>query len=109
MAICSSTSDGRRAATSLRTNQKHQAQIRDLLVEDDGSVWATNMDELVRLKDGKRENLSIRNGLPCDGIFALVKDASEAIWLYTKCGIIEIEKTELDRWWANPATLSPTS
>ncbi len=78
------------------------AQIRDLLVENDGSVWATNVDELVRLKNGKRQNLSVRNGLPCDGIFALVKDASDAIWLYTKCGIVEIDKSELDRWWAKP-------
>jgi signal transduction histidine kinase/ligand-binding sensor domain-containing protein len=78
------------------------AQIRDLLVENDGSVWATNVDELVRLKNGKRESLSVRNGLPCDGIFALVKDASDAIWLYTKCGIVEIDKSDLDRWWAKP-------
>jgi signal transduction histidine kinase/ligand-binding sensor domain-containing protein len=80
------------------------AQIRDLLVEADGSVWATNVDELVRLKNGKRENLSIRNGLPCDGIFALVQDASQSLWLYTKCGILEIDKSELDRWWLHPNT-----
>jgi signal transduction histidine kinase/ligand-binding sensor domain-containing protein len=80
----------------------NSAQIRDLLVENDGSVWATNVAELVRLKNGKRENLSVRNGLPCDGIFALVKDASDAIWLYTKCGIVEIDKAALDRWWAKP-------
>ncbi len=84
---------------------RNTRQIRDLLVEDDGSVWATNMDELVRFKDGKRQNLSLRNGLPCDEIFALVKDTSGAIWLYTKCGIIEIKKTELDRWWAKPGVL----
>ena len=78
------------------------AQIRDLLVEADGSVWATNVEELVRLKDGKRKNLSSANGLPCDGIFALVKDASNAIWLYTKCGIVEIDRSELERWWVKP-------
>jgi signal transduction histidine kinase/ligand-binding sensor domain-containing protein len=82
----------------------NRAQIRDLLVENDGAVWATNVDELVRLKDGRRENLSVRNGLPCDDIFALVKDASNAIWLYTKCGIVKIDKSELDRWWARPNT-----
>ncbi len=82
----------------------NRAQIRDLFVENDGSVWATNEDELVRLKDGRRENLSVRNGLPCDGIFALVKDASDAIWLYTRCGIVKIDKPELDRWWSQPST-----
>jgi signal transduction histidine kinase/ligand-binding sensor domain-containing protein len=81
---------------------RNTRQIRDLLVENDGSVWATNMDELLRFKNGRRENLSLRNGLPCDDIFALVKDGSESIWLYTKCGLVEIEKSELDRWWAKP-------
>ena len=83
----------------------NRAQIRDLAVDRDGSVWATNLNELVRLKDGKRENLSRRNGLPCDSVFALVKDPSEAIWLYTSCGVLKIEKAELDRWWANPRNL----
>ncbi len=78
------------------------AQIRDLLVESDGSVWATTLDELARFKNGIRKNLSLRNGLPCDEIFALVKDEAGSIWLYTKCGIVEIDKSELDRWWANP-------
>ena len=80
----------------------NRAQIRDLLVENDGSVWATNEDELIRLKDGRREKLTVSNGLPCDDIFALVRDAADAIWLYAKCGILEIDKSELDRWWANP-------
>jgi len=77
-------------------------QIRDLLVETDGSVWGTTLDELFRWKDGVRRNLTVRNGLPCDGIFALVKDGSDSIWLYSKCGLIEIARSELDRWWQNP-------
>jgi signal transduction histidine kinase/ligand-binding sensor domain-containing protein len=77
-------------------------QIRDLLVETDGSVWGTSLDELFRWKDGVRRNLTTRNGLPCDGIFALVKDNSDSIWLYSKCGLIEIARSELDRWWQTP-------
>jgi signal transduction histidine kinase/ligand-binding sensor domain-containing protein len=76
-------------------------QIRDLLVETDGSVWGTTLDELFRWKDGVRRNLSTRNGLPCDGVFALVKGNLDSIWLYTKCGLIEIARSELDRWWQN--------
>jgi signal transduction histidine kinase/ligand-binding sensor domain-containing protein len=77
-------------------------QIRDLLVEMDGSVWGTTLDELFRWKDGVRRNLTTRNGLPCDGIFALVKDRSDSIWLYTKCGLVEIARSELVRWWQDP-------
>jgi len=78
------------------------AQIRDLAVDPDGSVWGTTVDELSRWKDGQRNNLTTRNGLPCDGIFALVKDPAENIWLYTRCGLIRLPRAELDRWWQHP-------
>jgi len=77
-------------------------QIRDLSVDADGSAWGTTVDELAHWKDGRRRNLTVRNGLPCDGIFALVQDASRAIWLYTRCGLVRITRPELDRWWQAP-------
>ena len=80
-------------------------QIRDLLVEPDGSVWGTTLDELARWKDGIRKNLTPRNGLPCDGIFALVEDDRGSLWLDSKCGLIEIERSELDHWWEHPESL----
>jgi signal transduction histidine kinase/ligand-binding sensor domain-containing protein len=80
----------------------NRRQIRDLLVEPDGSVWGTTLDELARWKDGVRKNLTTRNGLPCDGIFALVKDDRDSLWLYSRCGLITIEKSELDNWWEHP-------
>lgn len=80
-------------------------QIRDLLAEADGSVWGVTLDEVARWKDGLRKNLTTRNGLPCDGIFALVKDTRSSLWLYSRCGIIAIEKSQLDGWWRHPDEL----
>ena len=77
-------------------------QIRDLLVESDGSVWGTTLDEVARWKGGTRKNLTTRNGLPCDGIFALTKDNRESLWLYSRCGLIAIEKSQLESWWDHP-------
>jgi len=77
-------------------------QIRDLLVESDGSVWGTTLDEVFRWKNGVRKNLNSRNGLPCDGIFALVKDSRDSLWLYSRCGLITIEKSQLTDWWDHP-------
>jgi signal transduction histidine kinase/streptogramin lyase len=77
-------------------------QIRDLLVETDGSVWGTTLDEAFRWKDGDRKTLTTRNGLPCDGIFALVEDSQHSLWLDSKCGLIEIGRTELENWWDHP-------
>ncbi len=80
----------------------NEAQIRDLMVDRDGSVWGTNMQEVVRWKDGQRKNLTPRNGLPCDGIYALVRDGSGDIWFYTRCGLVRIARSDLDHWWNHP-------
>ena len=80
----------------------NRRQVRDLLVESDGSVWGTTLDELARWNGGVRKNLTTRNGLPCDGVFALVQDDRSALWLYSQCGLIEIDKAQLDTWWDHP-------
>src|SRR5271165_2252517 len=80
-------------------------QIRDLLVEQDGSVWATTLEKVVRWKDGVRRDLTTRNGLPCDGIFAALIDSRESLWLYSRCGIIVIERSQLDGWSEHPDSL----
>jgi signal transduction histidine kinase/ligand-binding sensor domain-containing protein len=86
------------------SESRNTAQIRDLLLEDDGSVWGTTLDEAFRWKDGKRKNLTTQNGLPCDAIFALVEDDQHSLWLDSKCGLIEIKRSELERWWDHPAS-----
>ncbi|HEY0760086.1 MAG TPA: two-component regulator propeller domain-containing protein [Acidisarcina sp.] len=89
--------------TSVRADAVgNSQQIRDLLVNADGSVWGTTLDELSYWKDGRRRNLTTRNGLPCGGIFALLKDDRQSIWLYAQCGLIEIERSELSRWLRQP-------
>ena len=35
----------------------------------------------------------------------LFRDTQGALWLYTECGLVEVEKAELQRWWADPLTL----
>jgi signal transduction histidine kinase/ligand-binding sensor domain-containing protein len=80
----------------------NRRQVRDLLVESDGSVWGTTLDELARWNGGVRKNLTTRNGLPCDGIFALVQDDRSSLWLYSQYGLIEIDKAQLESWWEHP-------
>jgi signal transduction histidine kinase/ligand-binding sensor domain-containing protein len=93
---------GSQTQTFAANETGNRRQIRDLLVEPDGSVWGTTLDELARWKDGARKNLTTRNGLPCDGIFALVQDNRSTLWLYSRCGLVAIEKAELDSWWEHP-------
>ena len=80
-------------------------QIRDLMAEPDGSVWGTTLDELFHWENGVRRNLTTRNGLPCDVIFALVQDNQGSLWIDSKCGLIEIEKSQLDNWRQHPDSL----
>lgn len=87
---------------------RNTRQIRDLLVDSDGSIWGTTLDELFCLRGSSRHNLAVHNGLPCDGIFALVKDHANAIWLDSKCGLIQIPRSELDRWWQQPDSVVHT-
>ncbi|MGB9031393.1 MAG: triple tyrosine motif-containing protein, partial [Acidobacteriaceae bacterium] len=83
-------------------------QIHDLIVDPDGTVWGTTLDELFALRGMTRKNLTVRNGLPCDGIFALVEDDSQAIWLYSQCGLIRIARAELNNWWQHPDSVVHT-
>jgi signal transduction histidine kinase len=46
--------------------------------------------------------LNSHNGLPCDDMFALIKDGHGSLWLDTQCGLIAIDATELERWWQQP-------
>jgi len=46
--------------------------------------------------------LDSRNGLPCDSIFAVVKDDLESVWLDAQCGFMVIPIAELERWWERP-------
>jgi signal transduction histidine kinase/ligand-binding sensor domain-containing protein len=77
--------------------------VRNLSVDPDGSIWAaTSKKGLMRWKDGELKTLTSKNGLPCDDIFALVRDNTHALWLYSKCGLVAIAESELQRWWGHP-------
>ena len=74
----------------------------NFFVDADGSAWIGTTGGLAVWRQGTLRLLTSRNGLPCDTIYALLRDAHQALWLYGHCGLVRIEKSELDRWWANP-------
>jgi hypothetical protein len=75
---------------------------RGLAAEADGSLWAATRSGLIRWKDGRTETLTSKNGLPCDLIYSVIHDDHAKLWLYTKCGLIGIADSELQRWWRAP-------
>jgi ligand-binding sensor domain-containing protein/signal transduction histidine kinase len=86
----------------MTTNPPGSFSVRNLMVDADGSIWWVTQDGLFRWKKGKVETLNSHNGLPCDDMFALIKDGHGSLWLDTKCGLIAIDAAELERWWQQP-------
>ena len=75
----------------------------------DGTIWVATEGGLSRIKDGRVHTLTVRNGLPCDGVNWVIEDHDRALWLYTACGLARVGRRELDTWAAavenDPATL----
>jgi signal transduction histidine kinase len=80
---------------------KH-SDVNQLLVTSDGSILGATAFGLVAWVSGKRQILTVQNGLPCDQIFGLVADNQQNLWLYTQCGLIEVARTDLQAWQDNP-------
>jgi len=80
----------------------HDGPVHGLLVNSDGSVLAATTSGLVGWQNGRVQNLTVRNGLPCDVIYALISDRKATLWLYAACGLIAIPNAELQRWWKSP-------
>ena len=88
--------------TDLLENSAKLGRFLGLAVDPDGSVWGASRVGLAVWKEGALRVLDQIHGLPCDAVYALLRDAHQALWLYSHCGLIRIEKAELDRWWADP-------
>jgi signal transduction histidine kinase/ligand-binding sensor domain-containing protein len=83
-------------------NRPGAFSVRNLLVVADGSAWWVTQAGLFHWKTGRIETLNSHNGLPCDDMFALVRDSHDSLWLDTQCGLIAIDSAELERWGQQP-------
>src|SRR5262249_251721 len=43
------------------------------------------------------------NGLPCNELYAAVKDDAGALWLYARCGLFSVAASQLALWQKNPS------
>jgi ligand-binding sensor domain-containing protein/signal transduction histidine kinase len=92
---------------NLKTFPNQGLRVRQMVVTVEGSVLGTSSEGLVGVREGKVQHLATENGLPCNNLAGLVLDDHGALWLYAECGLLEISKPELEKWWRNPdSTLS---
>jgi len=78
-------------------------RISSFRFDDDGALWiSTEQGGLSQLKNGRIATVTSKNGLPCDTVNWVMEDDDHAFWLYTACGLLRIERSELDAWVADP-------
>jgi signal transduction histidine kinase/ligand-binding sensor domain-containing protein len=75
-----------------------------LSVDSDGGVWLATNRGLYRWQAGRISRLDSRNGLPCPGIYAAMKDDEGSLWLYAKCGLLRIAAPDWAAWLRSPDT-----
>lgn len=86
----------------LQRRSAYAGRVRGMLIDKDGSVWGASRSGLLGLRKGVLQLLTDRNGLPCSRLYSVVKDSSDSFWLYSECGLVSIEKQQIEAWWTNP-------
>ncbi|MGO9679983.1 MAG: two-component regulator propeller domain-containing protein [Candidatus Sulfotelmatobacter sp.] len=73
-------------------------RISDFQFDDDGTLWISTEGGLSRLKNNRLATLSSKNGLPCDKVHWSIEGNDHSFWLYTACGLLRIEHSDLAAW-----------
>jgi signal transduction histidine kinase/ligand-binding sensor domain-containing protein len=82
--------------------------VSDLRLDRDGTLWAATDGGLSVIKDGRITTLTSRNGL-CDSILWTMEDDDQGVWLYTPCGLMRVERSELKAAGAAPSSTIQTT
>jgi len=85
--------------TTFTFENHSNARVKAIAVASDGSILRATAFGVVGWKNGKQQILTERNGLPCNDVNALISDNDGNQWLYAQCGLVEIPKSEMSRWW----------
>ena len=78
------------------------ARVIAITAASDGSILGATDFGVIAWKNGKQQILTIRNGLPCNSVTALIFDNAGNLWLYSHCGLIEIPNEQVQLWWEHP-------
>jgi signal transduction histidine kinase/ligand-binding sensor domain-containing protein len=89
-------------AQTFRFEHPPNSRVNQVLLSSDGAVFGATTYGLIGWLSGKQQTLTARNGLPCDDVNGIVEDATGSLWLYMQCGLVELARSELQKWWAQP-------
>jgi len=77
-------------------------RVNSLQLDSSGALWAATDGGLSRIENSRVITLNSKNGLPCDAAHDLLEDDARSLWVYTACGLLQIARSELDAWVADP-------
>ncbi len=78
------------------------SRVMNVVRDRRGAMWASTENGAVRISSGAAATLSSANGLPCDAVHWVIEDDAGDVWLYTRCGLLRIARSELNAWIADP-------
>ena len=81
---------------------KANGRISQLYQTPDNHLFSLSSGKFIGWQNGRPQRLELQNGLPCDNTFTFIVDRQGTLWLYSSCGLIEIDNRELQRWWKDP-------
>ncbi|HTT22896.1 MAG TPA: two-component regulator propeller domain-containing protein, partial [Candidatus Sulfotelmatobacter sp.] len=85
-----------------------RGRVDDLRFGSRGALWAATEGGLSRIRDGRIQTLTSKNGLPCDQVHWSIEDDDHAVWAYTSCGLVHTAESELDAWVNDPKRIIET-
>jgi len=78
------------------------SRVLAITAASDGSILGGTAFGLIGWKNGKRQILTVRNGLPCNAVNAVISDDAGNLWLDAQCGLIEIPNDQIELFWEHP-------
>jgi len=101
--------DGQVRASYAAADGLSEGRVYGLQFDRDGTLWAATEGGLSRVKNGRVDTLTSKNGLPCDAVHSAGEDDDHSFWLYTPCGLVRIARPELDAWAADSKRMIQTT
>ena len=94
--------DGHIQKLPLNNHAPDAARVMNLSRDRDGTMWAATENGVSRITNGHVATLTTANGLPCNAVHWIIEDDLASYWLYSRCGLVRIARSDLDAWAADP-------
>ena len=85
-------------------DDKDPLSVHEMTVDTDNSLLISTERGLVRWSNGQHTTLGMRNGLPCEAIYSAIRDDNGSLWLYARCGLLQIDASQVATWRGSPTS-----